>query len=145
MTLFKKYHRDSILNSMENDNSKPFEAGVSRAGDSLGSSVTRESDKFMLRLPDGMRQLIAEEAKKNGRSMNAEIVIRLQESINAKNYQEQFSNKSTSDKEHVINTLYENLTKAGTEAELKTFIRLFLALMNTNGLVIEPDTDSKNK
>jgi hypothetical protein len=40
-------------------------------------SVGRESDKFMLRLPDGMRERIAELAKQNGRSMNAEIVARL--------------------------------------------------------------------
>ena len=43
--------------------------------------VTRESDKFMLRLPDGMRDKIAEAAKNNGRSMNAELVARLQESF----------------------------------------------------------------
>jgi hypothetical protein len=45
------------------------------------SQVGRESDKFMLRLPDGMRDRIAEVAKQNGRSMNAEIVARLQRSI----------------------------------------------------------------
>jgi plasmid stability protein len=31
-------------------------------------------DKFNLRLPDGMRDVIAERAKRNGRSMNSEIV-----------------------------------------------------------------------
>lgn len=31
-------------------------------------------DKFNLRLPDGMRDAIAERAKANGRSMNSEIV-----------------------------------------------------------------------
>lgn len=31
-------------------------------------------ERFIIRLPDGMRDRIAEEAKKNGRSMNAEIV-----------------------------------------------------------------------
>lgn len=31
-------------------------------------------DKFNLRLPDGMRDAIAERAKRNGRSMNSEIV-----------------------------------------------------------------------
>jgi hypothetical protein len=36
--------------------------------------VGRGSDGFMLRLPDGMRDFIAEMAEKNGRSMNAEIV-----------------------------------------------------------------------
>jgi hypothetical protein len=40
--------------------------------------VGRQSDKFMLRFPDGMRDRIAELAKQNGRSMNAEIVQRLE-------------------------------------------------------------------
>lgn len=39
------------------------------------------ADKFMLRLPDGMRDRVAALAKVNGRSMNAEIVQRLQHSI----------------------------------------------------------------
>ncbi len=38
----------------------------------------REHDKFMLRLPDGMRDRIAEAAKANKRSMNAEIVAALE-------------------------------------------------------------------
>jgi hypothetical protein len=41
------------------------------------------ADKFMLRLPNGMRERISEEAKKNKRSMNAEIVSRLEESLSA--------------------------------------------------------------
>jgi hypothetical protein len=41
----------------------------------------RASDKFMLRLPDGMREKIAEQAKANGRSMNAEIVYHLQKAL----------------------------------------------------------------
>jgi hypothetical protein len=41
----------------------------------------RELDKFILRFPDGMRDLIAEEAKANNRSMNAEVVSRLQNSF----------------------------------------------------------------
>jgi hypothetical protein len=45
------------------------------------SAVTRESDKFMLRLPAGMRERIAKAAKEGGRSMNTEIVARLQESF----------------------------------------------------------------
>lgn len=41
------------------------------------------ADKFMLRLPNGMRDRIAEEAEKNKRSMNAEIVARLEKSFAA--------------------------------------------------------------
>jgi hypothetical protein len=44
--------------------------------------VSRESDKFMLRLPAGMREKIAEIAQANGRSMNAEIVTRLEWALN---------------------------------------------------------------
>lgn len=39
----------------------------------------RESDKFMLRLPDGMRDRIKTAAEANTRSMNAEIVATLEE------------------------------------------------------------------
>jgi plasmid stability protein len=38
----------------------------------------RQSDQFPLRLPDGMRERLKEEAAKHGRSMNAEINDRLE-------------------------------------------------------------------
>lgn len=38
-------------------------------------------DKFNLRFPDGMRDAIAERAKRNGRSMNSEIVQILQDAL----------------------------------------------------------------
>lgn len=43
-------------------------------------AVTRESDRFIVRLPDGMRDQLATSAKESGRSMNAEVVARLQAS-----------------------------------------------------------------
>ncbi|WP_429499314.1 Arc family DNA-binding protein [Robbsia andropogonis] len=43
--------------------------------------VGRESDKFMLRMPDGMRDRISEAAKANNRSMNSEIVARIDSSF----------------------------------------------------------------
>ncbi|MBG5972401.1 Arc family DNA-binding protein [Proteus vulgaris] len=36
-------------------------------------------DKFNLRLPDGMKDIIAERAKANGRSINSEIIQMLQD------------------------------------------------------------------
>lgn len=42
---------------------------------------SENQERFIVRLPDGMRDLIADEAKKNNRSMNAEIVARLQQSF----------------------------------------------------------------
>lgn len=41
-------------------------------------NVGRDSDKFMLRFPDGMRDALKADAAKNGRSMNTEIVARLE-------------------------------------------------------------------
>lgn len=41
----------------------------------------RESDKFMLRLPEGLRTALKAAAAKNGRSMNAEMVARLEDSF----------------------------------------------------------------
>lgn len=41
-------------------------------------------DKFNLRLPDGMKDAIAERAKENGRSINSEIVQILQDALNEK-------------------------------------------------------------
>jgi DNA polymerase II large subunit len=40
----------------------------------MAGPTNRDSDKFMLRLPNGMRDRIKFAADKNGRSMNAEIV-----------------------------------------------------------------------
>lgn len=37
----------------------------------------QQQDKFIIRLPDGMREQISEAAKANGRTMNAEVVARL--------------------------------------------------------------------
>lgn len=38
-------------------------------------------DQYIVRFPDGMRDRIKDEAAKNGRSMNAEIVARLEDSF----------------------------------------------------------------
>lgn len=34
----------------------------------------REPDKFIVRFPEGMRDLLAQRAKENGRSMNSELI-----------------------------------------------------------------------
>lgn len=43
-----------------------------------------QQDKFMLRLPDGMREKIKVAAEANKRSMNAEIVARLEATFRVK-------------------------------------------------------------
>ena len=44
-------------------------------------SDPREQDKFVVRLPDGLRPEIAAIARLNHRSMNGEIISRLQRSL----------------------------------------------------------------
>src|SRR3954467_10020543 len=46
-----------------------------------GRQPGRGSDQFVVRLPDGMREKIAQAAEANGRSMNSEIVHRLSQSF----------------------------------------------------------------
>jgi hypothetical protein len=43
--------------------------------------LAKEADKFIIRLPEGMREKIAKAAESNNRSMNAEIVDRLTRSF----------------------------------------------------------------
>lgn len=45
------------------------------------TSTSRTADKFVVRLPDGMREKIAEVARSHHRSMNSEIIARLEESM----------------------------------------------------------------
>jgi len=47
----------------------------------LNPSNSREQDKFVVRLPDGLRPEIAAVARNNHRSMNGEIIFRLQQSL----------------------------------------------------------------
>ncbi|KAB0566816.1 Arc family DNA-binding protein [Pseudomonas palleroniana] len=44
-------------------------------------SNSRNADKFVVRLPDGLREKISSLATNNDRSMNSEIVNRLKRSI----------------------------------------------------------------
>ena len=48
----------------------------------LKSFPSTTQEKFVVRLPDGMRDRIAQAARENGRSMNAEFVGRLAASFN---------------------------------------------------------------
>lgn len=45
---------------------------------STRAATGRDSDKYIVRFPDGMRDQIAADAKRNNRTMNAEIIERLQ-------------------------------------------------------------------
>lgn len=51
----------------------------------MAERPVKDYDKFVLRLPEGMRDAIAERAKRNGRSMNSEVVQILQDAISGPN------------------------------------------------------------
>jgi len=90
------------------------------------------ADKFVVRLPDGMRNRIAEVAQRYHRSMNSEIVSRLDTSLQIEsnkldNEQETNTSKSpisvTPDEQKIIN-FYRNLTANQQQA--------LLTLVNTS-------------
>lgn len=45
------------------------------------TSILQDEDKFMVRMPDGMRTELKKLAEKNNRSLNAEIIQRLESSL----------------------------------------------------------------
>lgn len=47
----------------------------------MSEKQVKDYDKFVVRLPEGMRDAIADRAKRNGRSMNAEVVQILQDTL----------------------------------------------------------------
>ncbi|MFD1199535.1 Arc family DNA-binding protein [Brucella gallinifaecis] len=51
----------------------------------------RDQDQFVVRLPDGMRDQIAADAKAKGRSMNAEIVARIANSAPEKTLRDEIA------------------------------------------------------
>ena len=55
-----------------------------------GNYPSAQQDQYMVRFPDGMRDRLKAEAEKNGRSMNAEIVARL-ESYGAETIRDRFA------------------------------------------------------
>lgn len=66
-------------------------------------------DKYIVRFPEGMRARIAELAKTNNRSMNAEIVARLQQSL------EQEHRPQTADSENIDPAFLAEVEKRAAE------------------------------
>ncbi|SEN31856.1 Arc-like DNA binding domain-containing protein [Duganella sp. CF517] len=55
---------------------------------------SKTAEQFVVRLPDGMRDRIAESAKRYNRSMNAEIVSILQDYYDLRDYHDQLVDES---------------------------------------------------
>lgn len=75
---------------------------------------SRTAEQFVVRFPDGMRDRIAAEAKQNNRSMNAEIVARLQQSFDAPPPSASMSHSRTMASPHDLAVLYDI-----TEAQMR--------------------------
>jgi len=82
-----------------------------------------KQDKFMLRMPEGMREQIRLSAEHYGRSMNAEIVARLRESFDSEKQLEEVSKASATldQKLAVVRREIGLMEQAKTEAQ--EFIR----------------------
>ncbi|HBC0253459.1 TPA: Arc family DNA-binding protein [Salmonella enterica subsp. enterica serovar Napoli] len=85
----------------------------------MSEKQVRDYDKFMVRFPDGMRDAIAERAKRNGRSMNSEIVHILENALSGSQVgsvrigfgESDFVEIDPSDHKSVINGLFELMHK----------------------------------
>lgn len=75
------------------------------------------ADKYIVRFPDGMRDRIAEAAKANNRSMNAEIVARLEQTL-AGNHGAASAGASLLITEHNIEQVAELLVRRLSEKGL---------------------------
>lgn len=98
---------------------------------------SRTADQFVVRFPDGMRDRIAEEAKKNNRSMNAEIVARLERSFEEPLYPDD------SGKLHTFEDVERRLQNLARQMDLK--LRLVKAQAKNRPLPTEqpPSTPKK--
>lgn len=60
-----------------------YDVKFSEASMARGDYPSSKQDQYVLRFPDGMRDQIKAAADANGRSMNAEIIARLEQSFRA--------------------------------------------------------------
>lgn len=83
----------------------------------------RDLDKIMVRLPDGMRDRLSDAAKANNRSVNAEVVVRLEESFKRENFAlgVQSLPEFRSALEGAVSTLTSLLQRPGAVEELLAF------------------------
>lgn len=72
---------------------------------------SRELDKVVVRLPDGMRDALKRAAEKSGRSMNSEIVERLQASIAYEGIDISSLNNALAEKEKYIENILTAITR----------------------------------
>ncbi|MYZ41426.1 Arc family DNA-binding protein [Schauerella aestuarii] len=89
------------------------------------------AEKFVLRLPAGMREKIAASAKEAGRSMNAEMVHRLQESFYLDLLDDRDPNKS-------LNQLEIESLKKAMERQTKLLVEVYHLIGDLRAASLKP-------
>ncbi|RYD74393.1 MAG: Arc family DNA-binding protein [Verrucomicrobiaceae bacterium] len=97
---------------------------------------SRELDKFILRFPEGMREQLAVAAESSGRSMNAEVIYRLQRFAQIENNLEASKQEFDLLKQVLITTnmaisSQQELIKMLAQSSDKSDTREVLALLGT--------------
>ncbi|PHM46623.1 Arc family DNA-binding protein [Xenorhabdus miraniensis] len=97
---------------------------------------SQEMDRFNVRMPAGMRDEITKIAEKNGRSMNTEIVMMLQEAIDsARNADSSHQNVTLVNGSDTASTISINIDKEKYNAAINKAVTLLIAeeLLNDDG------------
>lgn len=133
----------------------------------MAAPTNRESDKFIVRLPDGMRDRIKAAAEANSRSMNAEIVATLEEKYPAQKLDKlrqahqivvgimrqvmSNPNVSAAQKEAIAggidyaNTLYESILNATSDDEVRAGLVRYGQIINDLGAATGTDLSNPTK
>lgn len=108
----------------------------------MNTITNRDSDKFMLRLPDGMRDRIKTAAERNGRSMNAEIVHTLEQSYPLIPELKEMTNRF-----QVLSKIVEEMPDGPDKdtARKSILAELKLSLATLQLTIDEAETDQKNE
>ncbi|MDE1492805.1 Arc family DNA-binding protein [Xenorhabdus bovienii] len=97
---------------------------------------SQEMDRFNVRMPAGMRDEITKIAEKNGRSMNTEIIMMLQEAIDsARNADSSHQNVQLVNGSDTASTISINIDKEKYNAAINKAVTLLIAeeLLNDDG------------
>lgn len=88
---------------------------------------SRTAEQFVVRFPDGMRDRIAEAAKNNKRSMNAEIIARLESSLSSEKAPDPDQlQQITEDVTGRVTVIIEKSVHAGIEQAIGRAMREYL-------------------
>ncbi|EGT4354671.1 Arc family DNA-binding protein [Cronobacter sakazakii] len=104
---------------------------------------SQEMDRFNLRLPEGMREAIAERAKRNGRSMNAEILVILSNALLSDGGDDEWINRLMKIIENTEPTSDEDLEKFGLA--ISEAIKEVTARINKENMRLQAIADAQIK